>query len=70
MQTAVEPVRNQAGVDPGQGPATSLMSIAADMMSLIIHVQAGTLRCDRCLAPCRRRESPRNGRMCFSHKSA
>jgi hypothetical protein len=33
------PARNRAGLDPGQDPATSLMSIVADMMSLIIHVQ-------------------------------
>jgi hypothetical protein len=40
MQTATQLARNQVGVDPGQDPATSLMSIVADMMSLIIHVQA------------------------------
>lgn len=40
MQTAAVPARNRASLDPGQDPATSLMSIVADMMSLIIHVQA------------------------------
>jgi hypothetical protein len=39
MQTATMPARNQAGRDPGQDPTTSLMSIVAGMMSLIIRVQ-------------------------------
>ena len=42
MHTAIEPARNQAGFDPGQGPDTSLTSIIADMMSLIVHVQASS----------------------------
>ncbi len=44
MHTAMEPVRNPANLDPGEDPATSLMSIVADMMSLIIHVQASARR--------------------------
>jgi hypothetical protein len=40
MHTAMEPARNPANLNPGGDPATSLMSIVADMMSLIIHVQA------------------------------
>ena len=40
MHAATEPARNQAGLDAGEDPATSLMSIVADMMSLIVHVQA------------------------------
>jgi hypothetical protein len=40
MHTAMEPARNPANFNPGGDPATSLMSIVADMMSLIIHVQA------------------------------
>jgi hypothetical protein len=40
MHSAMEPARNLANLDPGQDPATGLMSIVADMMSLIIHVQA------------------------------
>jgi hypothetical protein len=40
MHTAIDPARNQAGLDAGEDPATSLMSIVADMMSLIVHVQA------------------------------
>jgi hypothetical protein len=40
MHSAMEPARNPANLDPGQDPATGLMSIVADMMSLIIHVQA------------------------------
>jgi hypothetical protein len=31
MQTTTMPDRNQTGLDPGQGPATSLMSIVADI---------------------------------------
>jgi hypothetical protein len=41
MQTATIPARNQSGIDSGEDPATSLMFIVADMMSLIIHVQVG-----------------------------
>ena len=41
MPAAAEPARNQAGLDAGEDPATSLMSIVADMMSLIVHVRAG-----------------------------
>ena len=40
MHSAMEPARNLANLDPGEDPATGLMSIVADMMSLIIHVQA------------------------------
>ena len=40
MLTATAPARNQAGIDSGEDPATSLMSVVAEMMSLIIHVQA------------------------------
>ena len=40
MQTATMPAGNRAGRDTGQDPAASLMSIVADMMSLIVHVQA------------------------------
>jgi hypothetical protein len=40
MHAAMEPARNLANFNPGEDAATSLMSIVADMMSLIIHVQA------------------------------
>ena len=40
MHTTMEPAGNLAPRTPGQDPATSLMSIVADMMSLIVHVQA------------------------------
>ena len=40
MQTARLPAGNQASLDPGQDPATSLICIVADMMALILHVQA------------------------------
>jgi hypothetical protein len=40
MQTATVSARNQAGIDSGKDPAASLMSVVADMMSLIVHVQA------------------------------
>jgi hypothetical protein len=40
MHTTMEPARNPANFNPGEDPATGLMSIVADMMSLIIHVQA------------------------------
>jgi hypothetical protein len=40
MQTATIPARNRAGIEAGEDPAASLMFIVADMMSLIIHVQA------------------------------
>jgi hypothetical protein len=36
----MEPDRNPADFDPGDDPAANLMSIVADMMSLILHVQA------------------------------
>jgi hypothetical protein len=36
MHTAMEPARNPANLDPGEDPAAGLMSIVADMMSLII----------------------------------
>jgi hypothetical protein len=40
MQTAISPTRNRASLDSGEDPAASLMSLVADMMSLIVHVQA------------------------------
>ena len=40
MQTAMEPARNLSNLAPEKDPADNLMSIVADMMSLIIHVQA------------------------------
>ena len=42
MPTATAPAGNQAGIDSGEFPVTNLMSIVADMMSLIVHVQAST----------------------------
>jgi hypothetical protein len=40
MRTAMKPARSQSRLNPGEDPATNLMSIVADVMSLIIHVQA------------------------------
>ena len=40
MQSDAELTVNQAGVGPGQDPASELIAIVADMTSLIIHVQA------------------------------
>lgn len=40
MQTAMEPARNLSNLAPEKDPADNLMSIVADMMSLIIHVDA------------------------------
>jgi hypothetical protein len=40
MHATIEPARNLAILNPGEDPATSLMSIVADMMSLIVHVRA------------------------------
>jgi len=42
MHNAMEPARNLSNLAPGEDPAGNLMSIVADMMSLIIHVQAST----------------------------
>ena len=42
MQTTTAPAGNQASFGSEEDPAASLMSIVADMMSLIIHVQAST----------------------------
>jgi predicted RNase H-like HicB family nuclease len=38
MHTAMKPVRNPANLSPGEDPG--LMSIVADMTSLILHVRA------------------------------
>ena len=52
MQILMEPARNRANLNPGDDAATTLMSIVADIMSLIIHVQASArliqaaIRCD------------------------
>ena len=40
MQTAILPAGSRARLDSGEDPTASLMSIVADMVSLIIHVQA------------------------------
>ncbi len=40
MQTATLAAGNQAGLDCVEDPAAGLMSVVADLMSLIIHVQA------------------------------
>lgn len=40
MHSAMEPARNLSNLAPREDPACSLLSIAADMMSVIIHAQA------------------------------
>lgn len=39
MHIVTAPARNQASLNPGDDPSASLMSIVADITSLIFHVQ-------------------------------
>ncbi len=42
MHTATDPARNQGSIGSGQDTAADLMAVVADMMSLIVQVQAST----------------------------